>query len=66
MGQGRPRLFGPDLYPQAQRPQALRGMAKGCRSIATGHEKLALGFAVMVKLAILRQYLRTLRLSDRT
>ena len=34
---------------------------KGCRSISTRHEKLAVNFALMVKLAFSRQYLRTIR-----
>ena len=37
------------------------GWLKGCRSIATRHEKLASNFAAMVKLAFLRQSLRALR-----
>jgi len=41
------------------------GWLKGCRSIATRHEKLAVNIAAMVKLAIIRQYLRTIRPSDR-
>lgn len=35
------------------------GWLKGCRSIATRHEKLAVNFGAMLKLAFLRQYLRT-------
>ena len=42
------------------------GWLKGCRSIATRHEKLAVNFAALVKLAFLKQYLRILRPSDRT
>jgi transposase len=42
------------------------GWLKGCRSIETRHNKLAVNFMAMLKLAFLRQYLRVLRLSDRT
>ena len=42
------------------------GWLKGCRSVATRHDKLAVNYAAMVQLAFLRQYLRTLRPSDRT
>ena len=66
MGKGRPRTFDPDLYRQRNAIERCVGWLKGCRSIATRHEKLAINFAAMVKLAFLRQYLRILRPSDRT
>jgi len=66
MGKGCPRAFAPDLYRRRNAVERCVGWLKGCRSIATRHEKLALNFAAMVKLAFLRQYLRTLRPSDRT
>ncbi len=61
MGKGCPRAFDPDLYRRRNAIERCVGWLKGCRSIATRHEKLAVNFAVMVKLAFLRQYLRTLR-----
>jgi hypothetical protein len=36
------------------------GWLKACRSVATCHEKLAVNFAAMVSLAVLRQNLRVL------
>ena len=66
MGQGCPRLFDPDLYRRRNAIERCVGWRKGCRSIATRHEKLAINFAAMVQLAFPRQYLRTLRPSDRT
>jgi transposase len=42
------------------------GWLKGCCSIETRHNKLAVNFMAMLKLTFLRQYLRVLRLSDRT
>ncbi|TNC59344.1 hypothetical protein FHG71_22895 [Rubellimicrobium roseum] len=42
------------------------GWFKGCRPIAPRRERLAINFAAVVKLAFLRQYLRTLRPLDRT
>lgn len=66
MGKGCPRTFDPDLYRKRNAIERCVGWLKGCRSVATRHEKLALNFAAMVKLAFLRQYLRTLRPSDRT
>ncbi len=66
MGKGCPRAFDPDLYRRRNAIERCVGWLKGCRSVATRHEKLAVNFAAMVKLAFLRQYLRTLRPSDRT
>ena len=60
------RAFDPDLYRRRNVIERCVGWLKGCRSIATRHEKLALNFAAMVKLAFLRQYLRAIRPSDRT
>lgn len=66
MGRGCPRAFDPDLYRRRNAIERCVGWLKGCRSIATRHEKLAVNFAAMVQLAFLRQYLRTLSPSDRT
>ena len=66
MGQGCPRLFDPDLYRRRNAIERCVGWLKGCRSIATRHDKLAVNFAAMLKLAFLRQYLKILRPSDRT
>ena len=66
MGKGCPRSFDPGLYRRRNAIERCVGWLKGCRSIATRHDKLAANFAAMVKLAFLRHYLRTLRPSDRT
>ena len=42
------------------------GWLKECRRIGTRFEKLALNFLAMIKLAIIRRYLRVIDLSDRT
>jgi len=42
------------------------GWLKECRRIGTRFEKLALNVLAMIKLAIIRRYLRVLDLSDRT
>lgn len=56
----------PDLYRSRNAIERCVGWLKGCRSIAIRHEKPAVNFGAMLKLAFLRQYLRTLRPSDRT
>ncbi len=66
MGKGCPRSFDPDLYRRRNAVERCVGWLKGCRSVATRHEKLAVHFAAMIQLAFLRQYLRTLSPSDRT
>ena len=66
MGRGCARAFDPDLYRRRNAIERCVGWLKGCRSIATRHEKLAVNFAAMVKLAFLRQYLRTLEPLVRT
>ena len=66
MGKGCPRTFDPELYRRRNVIERCVGWLKGCRSIATRHEKLAINFAAMVKLALLKQYLRILRPSDTT
>jgi transposase len=63
---GRARLpVDPDTYRRRNAVERAVGWLKGCRSIATRHDKLALSFMAMLKLAFLRQYLRVLRPSDR-
>jgi transposase len=66
MGKGCPRALDPEIYRRRNVIERCMEWLNGCRSIATRHEKLALTFATMVKLAFLRQYLRTLRPSDGT
>lgn len=66
MGQGCPRSFDPSRYRRRNAIERCVGWLKGCRSVATCHEKLAVNFAALVKLTFLRQYPRTLRPSDRT
>lgn len=65
MGKGCPCTFDPDLYRRRNAIERCVGWLKGCRSIATRHEKLALNFAAMVKLAFLRRYLRILWPSEK-
>ena len=66
MDQGCPRTFDPDLYRRRNTIERGVGWLKSCRFIATRHEKLAINFAAIAELAVLRRYLRTLRPSDRT
>jgi len=61
MGKGCPRGFDPDLHRRRNAIERCVGWLKGCRSIATRHENLAVNFAAMAKLAFLRRYLRTLK-----
>ena len=64
---GRPHLpVDPDTYRRRNAVERAVGWLKGCRSAATRQDKLATSFLAMIKLALLRQYLRTLRPSDRT
>lgn len=60
------RAFDPDLYRRRNVIERCVGWLKGCRAIATRHEKLAPNFAATVKLAFLRHYLRAISPSDRT
>ena len=39
---------------------------KGCCSVTTRYDKLAVNYMAMLKLAMLQQHLRTIRPSDRT
>jgi transposase len=64
---GRRRLpVDPDTYRRRNAVERAVGWLKGCRSVATRHDQLAVSFLAMVKLAFLRQYLRALRPSDKT
>nr|WP_246205765.1 transposase [Microvirga arsenatis] len=66
MGRGCAQSFHTDLYRRRNVIERCVGWLKGCRSMATRQEKLAVNFAAMVKLAFIRQYLRTISPSDRT
>ena len=66
MGKGCPRTVDPERSRRRNAIERCVGWLKGCRSIATRHEKLAVNFATMLKLAFLRQYLRTLEPLVRT
>jgi transposase len=55
MGMGCAQAFDLDLYRRRNVIERCVGWLKGCRSIATRHEKLAVNFATMVKLAVMRQ-----------
>jgi len=63
---GRPLEFDKDLYKRRSVIECCIGWLKECRRIGTRFEKLALHFLAMIKLAIIRRYLRLLDLSDRT
>jgi transposase len=64
---GRPHLpVDPDTYRRRNAVERAVGWLKGCRSIATRHDKLATSFLAMLKLAFLRQYMHVLRPSDTT
>lgn len=66
MGQGRPRTFDPNLSRRRNAIKRCVGWLKGCRSIVTRHETLAVTSAATVTLAVLHQCLQTLSPSDRT
>ncbi len=55
MGQGCPRTFDPERYRRRTVIEQCVGWLKGCRSIATRHETLAIASAAMAKPAFLRQ-----------
>lgn len=63
---GRPLKFDKDSYKRRCVIECCIGWLKACRRVATRFEKLALHFLAMVKLAIIRRYLRLLDSSDRT
>jgi len=62
---GRPLTFDKDAYRRRSVIECCIGWLKECRRIGTRFEKLALNFLAMIKLAIIRRYLRLLDLSDR-
>lgn len=62
---GRPLTFDKDAYRRRNVIECCIGWLKECRRIGTRFEKLALNFLAMIKLAIIRRYLRVLDLSDR-
>jgi transposase len=62
---GRPLNFDKDAYRRRSVIECCIGWLKECRRIGTRFEKLALNFLAMIKLAIIRRYLRLLDLSDR-
>jgi len=63
---GHPLNFDKDAYKRRSVIECCMGWLKECRRIATRFEKLALNFLAMIKLAIIRRYLRILHLSDTT
>jgi transposase len=63
---GRPLQFDSETYRRRNVIECCIGWLKECRRIGTRFEKLALNFLAMVKLAIIRRYLRCLDLSDTT
>jgi len=62
---GRPLTFDKDAYRRRSVIECCIGWLKECRRIGTRFEKLALNFLAMIKLAIIRRYLRVFDLSDR-
>jgi transposase len=65
-GRGRPLVFDAARYRQRNAAERCVGWLKGCRSVATRHDKLAVNFLAMAKLACIQLCLRRLRPSDRT
>ena len=63
---GRPLDFDKEAYRRRNVIECCIGWLKECRRIGTRFEKLALNFLAMIKLAIIRRYLRVIDLSDRT
>jgi len=63
---GRPLKFDKEAYRRRSVIECCIGWLKECRRIGTRFEKLALNFLAMIKLAIIRRYLRVIDLSDRT
>ncbi len=63
---GRPLAFDKEAYRRRSVIERCIGWLKECRRIGTRFEKLALNFLAMIKLAIIRRYLRIIDLSDRT
>jgi len=63
---GRPLALDRESYRRRNVIECCMGWLKTCRRLATRFEKLALHFLAMVKLAIIRRYLRILDSSDRT
>ena len=63
---GRPLKLDKDTYRRRSVIECCIGWLKECRRIGTRFEKLAMHFLAMIKLAIIRRYLRLLDISDRT
>jgi transposase len=63
---GRPLKFDKEVYKKRSVIECCIGWLKESRRIGTRFEKLALNFLAMIKLAIIRRYLRVIDLSDRT
>jgi transposase len=63
---GRPTGFDPAVYRKRNAAERCVGWLKGCRSVATRFEKLAVNFLAIVNLACIQLCLRRLEPSDRT
>jgi transposase len=63
---GRPPTFDRVAYRRRPAIERLIGRLKEWRAVATRYEKLAVNYLATVQLALLRDYLRLLNLSDRT
>jgi transposase len=62
---GRPPTFDRAAYQRRPAIERLIGRLKEWRAVATRYEKLAVNYLATVQLAVLRDYLRLLELSDR-
>jgi len=63
---GRPPHFDRDAYRRRNAVERGIGWLKGCRSVATRHDKLAVNYMTMLNLAMIQRCLRVIRPSDRT
>jgi transposase len=63
---GRARVLDQALYRRRNAVERCVGWLKGCRAVATRHDKLAVNFAALISLACLRLFLRRISPSDET
>lgn len=63
---GRPARFDREAYRRRNAVERGIGWLKGCRSVATRHDKLAVNYMTFIKLAMIQRCLRISRPSDRT
>ncbi|CAO3455319.1 hypothetical protein [Azospirillum argentinense] len=63
---GRPPRFDREAYRRRNAVERGIGWLKGCRSVATRHDKLAVNYMTFIKLAMIQQCMRVKWPSDRT